>query len=126
MLNRKLGLKLIDFGESYHPELVGTDCSYVDHEPGFTMPFSAPENYEGYKTYSYKNDVFSVGVIMHELFLGKPPFYFHSEKLEEKVYRERRFQDYFFFIPEGNSYQGDLIVFPLVESIIAKCLSPDP
>ena len=29
------------------------------------MPYSAPENYKGCETYNYKNDVFSLGIIMH-------------------------------------------------------------
>jgi serine/threonine protein kinase len=50
------------------------------------MPYSAPENYNFMESYDSKNDVFSLGIIMYELFIGKYPFYFHDEELRHRVY----------------------------------------
>jgi serine/threonine protein kinase len=44
------------------------------------MPYSAPENYNFPATYDHKNDVFSLGIILHELFLSKYPFYLSNDK----------------------------------------------
>jgi len=90
------------------------------------MPFSAPENYKGCQTYTYKNDVFSLGVIMHEMFIGKYPFYLHSPDLQKKVYEADSYQSFWFNNSEENGVNGEAIVFPLVESIIMRCLPLDP
>lgn len=57
--------------------------------PGFSVPYSAPENYtyvENKTTYSYKNDIFSLGVIMHELTTNNHPFFFSSQSTKRTVY----------------------------------------
>lgn len=55
--------------------------SHAVHQPGFSMPYSAPENYTPQPHYDSKNDVFSLGVIMYELFFDKYPFFLHDEDL---------------------------------------------
>lgn len=90
------------------------------------MPYSAPEIFKLPDTYNYKNDVFSLGVIMHEMFLGKYPFYFNSDSLRDEVYRRQSFSDYWFHCSEGNAIYGESVVFPLIESLIVRCLNPDP
>ena len=71
-------LKIIDFGESYHPFLE-KDPQY---RPGFTYPYSAPENYHyrGPQLLSTKCDIFSLGVILHELLLTRMPFQLKEEQ----------------------------------------------
>jgi serine/threonine protein kinase len=44
MLYCNMLVKLVDFGESYHPDLEdGTPPHYAAHKPGFTLPYSCPE-----------------------------------------------------------------------------------
>lgn len=76
MFSKKMMLKFIDFGESYHPDLKSNSFPYLDHQPGFSVPYSAPENYKFPQHYTHKNDVFSLGIILYELFLSKYPFNF--------------------------------------------------
>jgi serine/threonine protein kinase len=80
MIYKKMMIKLIDFGESYHPNIKSTYLINWDHQPGFSVPYSAPENYNFSTTYTHKNDIFSLGIILYELFLSKFPFFSYDEK----------------------------------------------
>lgn len=40
MTNKRVTIRLIDFGESFHPDLIIN--SKNTHSPGFSMPYSAP------------------------------------------------------------------------------------
>jgi serine/threonine protein kinase len=90
------------------------------------MPYSAPENYNFQDSYDSKNDVFSLGVIMYELFLGNYPFYLHDETLRHHVYAHGNYQDYWLEAPEESLAYGDPLLMPIVYSVMAKCLSPRP
>lgn len=65
--------KIIDFSESYHPQICekGKFHHILDYLPGLSLPYSAPETLlKNQIEYSEKCDVFSLGVIMFELFIG--------------------------------------------------------
>ncbi len=67
MLYHNLLVKLIDFGESYHPEVCSKSKTLHNqgHKPGFTIPYSSPEIFSNEtKFFTSKSDVFSLGVIM--------------------------------------------------------------
>jgi len=38
LLTKKLGAKIIDFGDTYSPEL----CLNSDYRPGYTYPYGCP------------------------------------------------------------------------------------
>jgi hypothetical protein len=63
---------------------------------------------------------------MHEIFLNRYPFYFHDEKLMDRVYTNDDYCNYWFHNSEGNEVYGESKVFPLIEAIIIKCLHPNP
>jgi serine/threonine protein kinase len=90
------------------------------------MPYSAPENYTPQPHYDSKNDVFSLGVIMYELFFGKYPFYLHDEDLRRLVYSTGTYQEYWFEAPEEALPNGDPLVMPTLYSVMLQCLREDP
>jgi hypothetical protein len=46
----------------------------LDYKPGFSAPYNAPEIYDDVIDFSDKNDVYSIGVILYELFYNEYPF----------------------------------------------------
>jgi len=85
-------LKLIDFGESYHPEL----CSKINYKPGYTLPYSCPEIKQNMKSFTEKSDIFSLGIIMHEILYRNTPFYFYNEVNMNKLVT-KEYLNYWFF-----------------------------
>ena len=55
--------KIIDFGESFHPEV-----NKKNFHPGFTLPYCAPEVFDlVHNGFNYQQDVFSFGILMYEV-----------------------------------------------------------
>jgi hypothetical protein len=63
---------------------------------------------------------------MHELFLSRFPFYFHDPRHREYVYRKASFSNYWLSSPEGNMSVGESTIFPIIQLLVGKCLSPNP
>lgn len=99
---------------------------HIDHHPGFTMPFSAPENYNMPQKFTHKNDVFSLGVILHEFFFDRFPFYIANEKNRDTIYRKGNINSYWFCAPEENVNLGEPTVLSIIQLLIGKCLSSNP
>jgi serine/threonine protein kinase len=73
MLAPGLLIKLIDFGEAFHPEVCRSPN--YRYRPGFTLPYSPPEFMLGLKHgFTSKSDVYSLGILMFEILYGKVPF----------------------------------------------------
>ncbi|PVZ97267.1 hypothetical protein BB558_006778 [Smittium angustum] len=76
-------IKICDFGLSI-PLKNNNEETYVDKLKG-TPPYMAPELFSK-KSYSYKIDFWSLGVILYEIFVGKLPFDGDSaEKIRKKI-----------------------------------------
>ena len=73
LVEAKLAVKIIDFGESYHPDVHSLiQKSKKKYKPGFTLPYAPPEAFkkeEKSPTEAY--DVFSIGVIIFEVIFGR-------------------------------------------------------
>jgi serine/threonine protein kinase len=88
MVSNSLNVKIIDFGESYHPAI----CDNVTpaYAPGFSPPYGSPEVFcpPPDNRYTEKSDVFSIGVIAHEFMFGKVPFTF-NHGMQKRIFAER-------------------------------------
>jgi serine/threonine protein kinase len=120
LLQKKMMIKVIDFGESYHPDLKHK------HNPGFTQPYSAPEIYNCPAHYSSPSDVFSLGVILYEILLSRFPFYLHSDRSKELCYRRGTVFQRWLAAPEDYEMNGDATLLPLLLLLADKCMHPDP
>ena len=93
---------------------------------GGTLPYMAPEHIEAYRTgtgrLDERCDLYSLGVILFELITGRHPFPIYKGASPENVLAmvaDRRKQP-----PQVRSLNA--AVTPAVESIIQKCLAPEP
>ena len=69
-LNEKMQIKIGDFGLATKLEFDGDRKRTICGTPNYI----APEILEGKQGHSYEVDVWSLGVIIYTLLIGKPPF----------------------------------------------------
>ncbi len=69
-LSDKMEIKVGDFGLATRIEFEGEKKRTICGTPNYI----APEILEGKKGHSYEVDIWSLGVIMYTLLIGKPPF----------------------------------------------------
>ena len=69
-LNEKMEIKLGDFGLATKIEFEGEKKKTICGTPNYI----APEILEGKVGHSYEVDIWSLGVILYTLFIGKPPY----------------------------------------------------
>ncbi|BDC51344.1 hypothetical protein F183_A36600 [Bryobacterales bacterium F-183] len=109
MLDEKGSLRIMDFG------LAGITDQIADIRSG-TPAYMAPEQLSGQEV-TVKSDLYSLGLVLYEIFTGKRPF--EAASLEEL--REQQMSS----APDSMATQiADL--HPAVERVILRCLAPDP
>jgi polo-like kinase 1 len=93
-LSEKMEIKLGDFGLATKVEFEGERKRTICGTPNYI----APEILEGKNGHSYEVDIWSLGVIMYTLLIGKPPFETNDVKT---TYRRIKMNAYSF--PENIS-----------------------
>lgn len=68
-------LKIADFGFATQEALMREPCTYNVGSPLYMPPESLLHNY-----YTYKSDVWALGVIYYEMLFGKTPWNARTEK----------------------------------------------
>ena len=100
---------IMDFG------LAGLVHEVEDVRSG-TPAYMAPEQLEG-KEVTARSDIYALGLVLYELFTGKPAF---EGKTHDEIMRVRR---------EGRPHRPSALVRdfdPAVEMVIMRCLEEDP
>jgi predicted Ser/Thr protein kinase len=81
-----------------------------------TPAYMAPEQLSG-KEVSTQSDIYALGVVLYEMFTGKPPFAASTREELLKLVQQGA-------PPNPRSIVKD--IDPVVESVILRCLAPDP
>lgn len=110
-LTDKMELKVGDFGLATRVEYVGERKRTVCGTPNYI----APEILEGKNGHSYEVDIWSIGVIIYTLIIGKPPFETSDVKTTYKKIKSLSY-DFPQNVPVSN----------LCKDIITKILQLDP
>lgn len=113
---------LLDFNLAVDVETEGVSSALV----GGTLPYMAPEHLElfahGRGSVDGRGDVYALGVILYELLAGRLPFEVSAGSRSTFLARacaDRRRQP-----ASLRRFNGE--VTPAIESIIRRCLEPDP
>lgn len=110
-LNDKMEVKIGDFGLATKVEFDGERKRTICGTPNYI----APEVLEGKQGHSYEVDIWSLGVIIYTLIIGKPPFETNDVKT---TYRKIRMNSYQF--PEQVSISDE------AKDLIKLILNIDP
>jgi predicted Ser/Thr protein kinase len=81
-----------------------------------TPAYMAPEQLSG-KEVSTQSDIYALGVVLYEMFTGRPPFVASTREELLKLAQQGT-------PPNPRSIVKD--IDPVVESVILRCLAPDP
>ena len=111
MIDGRGRAKITDFGLAGLPDTIRGEEVRVG-----TPAYMAPEQLSG-KEVSVRSDIYALGLVLYELFTGKPAF-----RAEDRADLARQQTESTPTSP--SSHVGDLD--PAVERIILRCLEPDP
>ena len=110
-LNDKMEVKIGDFGLATKLEFDGERKRTICGTPNYI----APEVLEGKQGHSYEVDIWSIGVILYTLIIGKPPFETSDVKT---TYKRIRMNAY--------NFPDNMYISEASRDLITKILNNDP
>lgn len=114
-------IKLGDFGLATKLEFEGEKKRTICGTPNYI----APEILEGKTGHSYEVDIWSLGVIIYTLLIGKPPFETPDVKTTYKKIRMNRLNSNFLLL-YSYSFPEHVIISENSKNLISKILILDP
>ncbi|KAL4510713.1 hypothetical protein ABPG72_004867 [Tetrahymena utriculariae] len=154
LISNKQQIKITDFGECYHYEICENKyicdwdekikeankahlekipwiikTSRVEHpeqkfKPAKTMPYCPPEALSSKLQINYQSDIFSLGVMMCELFFDEFPFKFKKSKYTfiEQKFKEQKWES---FLPEEYvcKHKGPEKITKIILKLSLLCLN---
>jgi serine/threonine-protein kinase len=111
MMNKRGEVLIMDFGLA----AIANQLSGDEVHNG-TPAYMAPEQLRGSEV-TAKSDIYSLGLVLYELFTGKKPF--DAKNVRQLLEMQESTQ-----LPSMTSTAAD--IDPLVEKVIRRCLNPDP
>jgi len=110
-LDKKMEIKLGDFGLATKLDFDGEKKRTICGTPNYI----APEVLEGKSGHSYEVDVWSLGVIIYTLIIGKPPFETNDVKTTYKRIKNNQY-----------SFPDHVLISDEARALICSILSSDP
>jgi len=110
-LNEKMEIKIGDFGLATKLEFEGEKKRTICGTPNYI----APEILDGKVGHSYEVDIWSLGVILYALIIGKPPYETPDVKT---TYKKIRMNNY--------SFPDHVPISDNARNLISKILNLDP
>jgi tRNA A-37 threonylcarbamoyl transferase component Bud32 len=111
MINKRGEVVIMDFGLA----AIANELSGAEVRNG-TPAYMSPEQIKGTGV-SAKSDLYSLGLVLYELFTGKRPF--DAQSLQRLIDMQEALQ-----LTSMTSVAAD--IDPAVEKIVRRCLDPDP
>ena len=110
-MNDKMEVKIGDFGLATKLEFDGERKRTICGTPNYI----APEVLEGKQGHSYEVDIWSLGVIIYTLIIGKPPFETNDVKTTYKRIRNNSY-----------SFPENVPITDTAKDLVQRILNNDP
>ena len=110
-LNADMEVKLGDFGLAAKLDFDGERKRTICGTPNYI----APEVLEGRSGHSYEVDIWSLGVIIYTLIIGKPPFETNDVKATYRRIKQNSYQ-----------FPDHVQISPAAKDLISSILTSDP
>lgn len=128
VVTRDFMVKLIDFGEAYHK---GTSIKFTQeagskfvYSPGRTFPYAPPETSQRHADFTNQQDMYSLGVILHQLLFAAFPFTC-SHETHKKLYRNGTYNQRLMFAPERAEDYGQADFMAILINLASRMMESD-
>ncbi len=116
-------VKVVDFGlvKELEPEEGEEELTAENHLVGSPM-YMAPERFLSSTADSPAVDVYSLGIMMYEMLVGRPPFIREGDSTLQAIMMQHIQED----VPPMRQLRPDLELAPGVEQLVMRCLAKHP
>jgi eukaryotic-like serine/threonine-protein kinase len=125
MVCRDYLVKLVDFGEAYHRATSNKFSQEAAgrflYSPGRTFPYAPPETSTRLAPFSSQQDMYSLGVILHQLIFADFPFTCHQDT-HKLLYRTGSYTQRLLLAPERAEDYGQAELMAVLMNLAGKLM----